>query len=150
MNTETKSDELSAQALVVYKMLHDQVDQYKKQQWTITNYAALIYAALFAVSREMKQFPGWVSWVLIAITIIAAAGAIALLFLIQLHLRDARQRVDSADEKIFGSIEKGQLAIRKEQKPFRRGLIFTGALISFVVIGALIVCFYVFASFTLT
>jgi hypothetical protein len=48
------SEKLSEQAIAVYKLLHEQVAFLKKQQWTITNYIALIYAAIFGVKKELS------------------------------------------------------------------------------------------------
>ena len=42
-------------ALVMYRALHDQIAFLKKQQWTITNYLLLLYAAVFAVKKENLQ-----------------------------------------------------------------------------------------------
>jgi hypothetical protein len=49
-----ESKELSDQALVVYKALHEQVSFLKKQQWIVTNYVALIYGAIFAVKKGLS------------------------------------------------------------------------------------------------
>jgi hypothetical protein len=46
------SSQPSEQALVVYRALYEQVAFLKKQQWTITNYLLLIYAAVFAIKKE--------------------------------------------------------------------------------------------------
>src|SRR2546430_1938380 len=67
------SEGLSEQATVVYKLLHEQVAFLKKQQWTITNYIALIYAAIFGVTKELQStsFPSALKCILIAAAIVA-------------------------------------------------------------------------------
>jgi hypothetical protein len=39
---------LSEQGANIYKLLRDEPSSHKKQQWTITNYVLLIYAAILA------------------------------------------------------------------------------------------------------
>jgi hypothetical protein len=51
------SPKLSDQGLVIYKALVDQITFIKKQQWTITNYAALLYGAIFVFAKEPSEHP---------------------------------------------------------------------------------------------
>jgi hypothetical protein len=43
---------LSPQGEILYKAMHDQHNFLKKQQWVITNYGLLIYAAIFGLQKQ--------------------------------------------------------------------------------------------------
>jgi hypothetical protein len=138
------SEKLSEQAIAVYKLLPEQVAFLKKQQWTITNYIALIYAATFAVTKELKSnsFPPALKCILIAAAILACGYGLAALIWVQVDLKRARERLDEADREIFGDKEYKELRMQREPHPFGRGMPFTGALMVFLVIGAVIVVSY--------
>src|SRR6266436_5453813 len=48
----TPKTDFTPQAVAVHKLLYDQVDFLKKQQWTITNYVAIVYGAIFALAAK--------------------------------------------------------------------------------------------------
>jgi len=50
---------VTPQALEVYKARLAQIDFIKKQQWVVTNYATLIYAAIVWIGLNLRP----VSWV---------------------------------------------------------------------------------------
>jgi hypothetical protein len=141
------SEGLSEQATVVYKLLHEQVAFLKKQQWTITNYIALIYAAIFGVTKELQStsFPSTLKCILIAAAIVACVYGPTALTKVQVDLGEARERLDKTDREIFGDKEYRELGLRQETHPFWRGMFFTGALMLVLVIGAVIVVSYLTA-----
>ena len=53
------SEQLSEQALVVYRAMHEQISFLKKQQWTITNYLLLLYGAVYAIKKEVTSSSIW-------------------------------------------------------------------------------------------
>jgi predicted DNA repair protein MutK len=136
------SDKLTEQALVVYEGLHEQVGFLKKQQWTITNYVALIYGAIFIIKKELSSLTSALECLLIAATIGAALYGLAALIVIQIDLGKARERIDKADCRVFGKKEYDYLGLQEEPRPYLRGMFFTGALMLVLVIGAGIVLFY--------
>jgi hypothetical protein len=128
------SEILSEQAITLYKLLHEQVAFLKKQQWTITNYIALIYAA--------TALPYPLKCILIAAVIVACVYGLIALGLIQFDLGKSRKRLDETERHIFGDKEYRELKLREEKHPYRRGMFFTGALMLLLVIGAVIVVPY--------
>jgi hypothetical protein len=132
------SDQLSEQALIVYKALYDQVGFLKKQQWTITNYVLLVYGAIFVAKREL---PASVLELLPLATIVACLWGLAALIFVQVDLWTARDRLNTANRRVFGSKERIDLGIKEERLPFWRGMEFTGALMLVLVIGAAIVVY---------
>jgi hypothetical protein len=132
------SEKLSEQALVVYKALHEQVSFLKKQQWTITNYLVLLYAAVFAVKREISPQPDMM-WVLRIVTAIGALYGLWMLMAIQFDLMQARERLDRTDTAIFSRTEFTQLNLKNGHHPFFQNLSFTIALVGVVVVGAVLV-----------
>jgi DNA integrity scanning protein DisA with diadenylate cyclase activity len=132
------SEKLSDQALVVYKALHEQISFLKKQQWTITNYLVLLYAAVFAVKREISPQLDMM-WFLRIVTAIGALYGLWILMAIQFDLMRARERLDRTDKAIFSRTEFTQLNLKNEHHPFFQGLSFTIALVGVVVVGAVLV-----------
>jgi hypothetical protein len=137
-----QSEQMSEQALVVYKLLHEQIAFLKRQQWTITNYVGVVYAAVFAVGKELGlSFSG-----LQCGLIVAAAGAciyaLISLVVIQYDLGNARRRLSGTDRKVFGDKEYNELGLSNYDKPYGRGMFFTGALALVLFIGAAILITY--------
>jgi hypothetical protein len=139
------SEELSEQANVVHKLMYEQVNFLKKQQWTITNYIALIYAAIFVIAKELGSRSD-LKWILIAAAFIACGYGLFALKALQVDLAEARKRLDKASREIFGDKEYSQLGMKLEPNPFWRGMFFTGALMLVLVVGAVIVAFYVYVT----
>jgi hypothetical protein len=138
------SEELSEQAIVVHKLMYEQVDFLKKQQWTITNYIALIYAAIFAVTKELGSTPPSLKCILLAAALIACGYGLLALWIVQVDLTDERKRLDKANREIFGDKEYSELGLEAHSKPYWRGMFFTWALMLVLVVGAVIVTSYVY------
>jgi hypothetical protein len=135
---------LSEQGLAVYKTMLDQISFLKKQQWTITNYLVLLYGAFFWFGSNVKDLSGLEKYLLSAIVVIACIYNVALLFLIQWDLSQARRRINDADDTIFDSDEKSGLGITKYRgpHPFWRGFSFLVALIGVSVFGAILLIWF--------
>jgi hypothetical protein len=102
MSTDNASTKLSEQGLVVYKLLHDRISELKKQQWTITNYVVLLYAAIFAAVRELT-LSGWQRCLLSGALLVAGGYGIACLAKVQCDLGETKKRLDHADAEIFST-----------------------------------------------
>jgi len=138
---QQSTEPLSAQGIVVYKLLYDQIDSLKKQQWTITNYIALLYGAIFVLAKELALSSEQRN-LLIGSTVVAGVYGILALLKVQNDLKKARKRLDKANKKIFGSLEYSQLGMTVGKHPFISGLFFTFGLILVLIIGlGLLVCY---------
>jgi hypothetical protein len=137
---DTSKTALTPQAVAVHKLLYDQVDFLKKQQWTITSYVSIVYGAIFALTA--KELSPWQIGSLVAATAVAAIYGIYLLAIVQCHLGQARIRLDKANLEIFDSSEWDKLQMRVERSPYTRGLEFTFAMMAVLFVGAFILCIY--------
>jgi hypothetical protein len=110
---------LSEQGVVTYKAMLDQLDFLKKQQWIITTNAVLIYAAISWLSKDLlSSVPA--RFILTAVTAITCVYSVILLCAVQRDLKDARCRVQEANEQIFELDENAALGIKKYQGPHGR------------------------------
>ena len=133
---------LSEQASVVYKLLHEKVAFLKKQQWTITNYIALIYAAIFAVTKELRP-TSTLNYILIAAAIVACLYSLWVLSMVQRDLGKTRDvsTTRTATYSVTGNTTNWEW--NQNLNPYRRGIMsFTGGLVLVLVVGATIVVFY--------
>jgi hypothetical protein len=136
------AQKLSEQGLIVYKEMLDQLGFLKKQEWVVTNYLMLVYAAIFWLGSNPKVISSIGTCVLMALTIVACVCAVTMLVVIECDLKLARRRVKEADEKIFDHDECDALGIKRYQGPHYRGLLFVGSLIVVAASGAmLLICF---------
>jgi hypothetical protein len=84
----------------VYKELVDGLRSMKQQQWTITNYAVLLLAAVFALAARGLNVPHFSSKLNFLITLTAVGGT-CLLLRIQYDMAQSRARLDKMDETHF-------------------------------------------------
>src|SRR5262245_54488717 len=92
---------MSKHGLILYKARIDQIEFLKKQQWTVTNYLAIIYGAIVWIGYNTPKSPVLVC-TLSATAIIAAVVGITLLVWFQIdtahccfkskYIRICRQR----------------------------------------------------------
>jgi len=142
MTTQENSEPLSEQGLVVYRALHEQIGFLKKQQWTITNYLLIIYAAVFGIVKGLSPTPLVLRYVAIGIVFLTCLYGVAALIIVQCDLGDARKRISSADENIFGTKERANLGLQPDEDPYGRGLLFTLGLGLALVAGAVLMISY--------
>ena len=76
------AEKLSEQGLIVYRAMLDQLGFLKKQQWTITNYLALIYGAIFWLAADVKTISSTAKCFLTVLTIAAGQASAALFCLL--------------------------------------------------------------------
>jgi hypothetical protein len=84
----------------VYKELLDGLRSIKQQQWTITNYAILLLAAVFAVAAKGLNVPYLSSKLNFFIAVTAVVGT-CLLVKIQCNMARSRARLDKMDDTYF-------------------------------------------------
>jgi hypothetical protein len=76
-------EELSAVATNIHRRLFDDIEFSKRQQWAVTNYVVLVYAALFYLSG---RFPAHITCAKMALSFLAfVAGAYAAFMLIKMQ-----------------------------------------------------------------
>ncbi len=84
----------------IYKELLDGLRSMKQQQWTITNYAVLLLAAVFAVAKAGLNVPHLSSRLNLLIALTAVIGT-GLLIRIQYNMARSRARLDKMDATYF-------------------------------------------------
>jgi hypothetical protein len=142
MTIKEDSEPLSEQGLVVYRALHEQISFLKKQQWTITNYLLVVYAAAFGIVKGLDPTPLALRYLSIGIVFLTCLYGVAALIIVQCDLADARKRIISADGNIFGTKERADLGIQRDEDPYGRGLLLTLGLGLALVAGAVLVIAY--------
>ena len=135
--------------LAVFNQLFDELRSMKQQQWAITNYGALILAAIYGV--KLSGVPHSQTYLRIAAWVVAVVGSL-LLLRIQSNMARTRYRLDDMHNKFFISNELEDIGWTNEERrrlqyrPWRRklayrcrGLEFTGPLILVLLAGAVLV-----------
>jgi hypothetical protein len=134
------AEQMSPQALIVYKAISDQLDFIKKQQRTTTNYLVLIYAAIVWVGQHVEQ-SGLLRCVLSAVTVFAGLVGTVLLVWFQYDLGEVRKRVETAEAAFFLTTERHALGLTPYRHPYLRGWYVLVPLVLICVIGAALVIF---------
>jgi hypothetical protein len=134
---------MSQHGLVLYKACMDNLDYFKRQQWTVTNYLALIYAAIVWVDHNIHQ-TRLLTWILSGFAVVAAAVNIGLLLWFQRDTARLRRRLASISNFAFQGEERTAFQIEDDPNPFARGWQVLIALIGVSVIGALVVIIALF------
>jgi hypothetical protein len=134
---------VTPQALEVYKARLAQVDFIKKQQWVVTNYAVLIYAAIVWVGKNAEPISTILRCFLSFVIFVTGAYSIWLLVRFQFDLRDARLRLDEANAPCFSDEQRDALKLREFgvehlEGPFWRGWEVLLALILVCFLGAVV------------
>ena len=133
--------QLSPQALILYKQMLDDTVFIKRQQWMVTNYAALIYAAIIWFAHNLTITPK-IACLLSTFDLLTAAIAIGILIWFQFDLRRLRKRISAVSNYCFVGKEKAGFGITdKDKHPFARGGHILGALIVVCVAGAALALF---------
>jgi len=137
--------------LAVFNQLFEELRLMKQQQWAITNYGALILAAIYAV--KLSGVPHSQTYLKISVGLTAVVGSL-LLLRIQSNMARTRCRLDGMYNKFFISNELEDIGLtdkeirRLQYRPWRRwwanwwrGWEFTGPLSLVLMAGALLVYF---------
>src|SRR5262249_8446593 len=153
--------DMSPHVSAVCKELFEEIKSAKQQQWTITNYGALILAAIYAVGHQLPagatHLQSKLKFLAILAFAIAAVGSFFLLR-IQWHMARSRHRSDKLYKTYFTPNELRDIGLTDEEinnlgdendlqgkrwwrsANWWRGLEFTGPLILVLWVGAILVC----------
>jgi len=92
---ETPPPDVSPQLANVQNSLYSAIQFLKKQQWTITNYVILLYAAIFGFSRWAPPLSSNERWIFTDLIVLAWGYATWLLVQIQWDLRTYRRQLEA-------------------------------------------------------
>jgi hypothetical protein len=109
------SQQMSPHVLTVFKALFDELKFIKQQQWTITNYAVLLLAAIATFSLknlDVAHFHSKLKFV----AVLTAAIASTLLILIQWDMMRARMRLDKLQKSYFTQQELADIGPTKQER----------------------------------
>jgi len=138
---------LSQQLSNVQNSIYSAIQFSKKQQWAITNYVILVYAAVFALSRWMKSpdvtppFSSNERWGFSIVIGSACVYAMGLLVQIQWDLRGYRKQLEKFHTKRISKADQETYELKPYVFPFLRGGWFLAALLGVVLIGAVLVIY---------
>jgi len=136
MADNPSSPQLSPQVLALHQRMMEDATFIKRQQWSLTNYAALIYAAIIWFAQNPKNTSA--SWILLAATYATAIFAVVLLIWFQKDLCDLMKRIAKVNSHSFGGMERIAFDIKEvDSRPFLRGFHIVFALITVCIVGAI-------------
>lgn len=119
----------------------------KKQQWAITNYSVLVYAAIFAITHAdltpaIRPTEKWIASLLVFLTWLCA---LVLLGKIQPDMGKYRKRLQDLHFKFISKDDRETAGVEDYGPcPALRGRQFMLALIGVVTVGAVIVIYSVY------
>ena len=102
---------------LLYQVTVSDLSYFKTQQWSLTNYTLLLFAALVAAAKTLT--PGLCSserWTLIALAVGTALGALVILFKLQasISIRQARlQKIRGSFSSAFNEAWSAELKSRE-------------------------------------
>jgi len=128
-----------------YKDAVDKVIFHNRQQWVATNYALLIYAAIFVISARFFSptdvARGWLGF-LVVLTFVYQLVAI---YLLQDRVTRFRARLDWIYNTYFSRDEQAGLKLWPEPKPFLYEWIVPVGLVAVSLIAATLTMIYLFS-----
>jgi hypothetical protein len=149
---ETDPPNLSPQLSNVQNSIYSAIENSKKQQWTITNYVILAYAAIFGLSRWLKSpeltapLSSNERWVFTDLIGLAWGYATWLLVQIQWDLRRYRKQLEAFHNQTIRKEDRERYQLKRYKCPFFVGGWFLGALLGVVLIGAGLVIYSLWRS----
>jgi hypothetical protein len=126
---------LPPQLANVQNALYSTIQFSKKQQWAITNYVILVYAAIFGLSRWLNPLTIIERWIFGVLIAIAGLYAIFLLIQIQGDLGTYREQLEAFHTHTISVDDRERYQLRPYRNPVLRGGWFLLALTGVVVIG---------------
>ncbi len=130
--------------LTVYRALFDELRFAKQQQWTITNYFALVIGTVFGVQKSFGHLETCEKVIGTAIVLLSVIYCVYFLVATQLHIGKTRSRLElvrKKSEHYFRAEEINVLGLEEDRFPYSRTLSFLIPLIGVSVIGAAIVTY---------
>ena len=144
--------DVSPQLGNVQNSLYSVIQFSKKQQWTITNYVILLYAAIFGLSRWLKG-PDLASplssnerWIFTDLIGLAWGYATWLLIQIQWNLRGYRKQLEAFHTQTISKEDRERYQLKAYEYPLLRGGWFLVALLGVVLIGGGLVIYSLWRS----
>jgi hypothetical protein len=136
---ENSPPDVSPQLSNVQNSLYSVIENSKRQQWTITNYVILVYAAIFGLSRLLKpDLTLSERWVFSGLIVGAGIYAIFLLTQMQMNLGSYRKDLEAFHTHTISKEDKERYQLNKTYRypHVLRGGSFLCALLGVVLIGA--------------
>jgi hypothetical protein len=133
---ETPPPNVSPQLANVQNSIYSAIENSKRQQWTITNYVILVYAAIFGLSRALKPLGIMERRVFGVLVAVAGVYATWLLFQIQWDLRRYRKQLEAFHIQTINKEDRERYQLRHYKYTFFVGGWFLLALLGVVLIGA--------------
>jgi hypothetical protein len=107
--------EMSPQGLILYKAMHDHHNFLKKQQWVITNYGLVIYAAIVGLQKQINLAATGSKCLLSLVIAIVAVVGIKQLRIVQKPIVESRNRIETTESNIFDTSERDRLLIKRTE-----------------------------------
>jgi hypothetical protein len=149
-STTQSARKISEAGLFAFKEMCERIKFLKKQQWTITNYVALIYGAIFGVNHLSEDVTSeQVGWLKV-FTLLACIVGLIHLGVVECHMLRTRKETNRALKWIFGEYggeeddtERGQIIGPDDRGSFRRDLPFLAAFVLVIIGGAVLVISFI-------
>ena len=126
---------------LLYQVTVSDLSYFKTQQWSLTNYTLLLFAALVAAAKTLTpHLCSSERWALIALAVGTALGALVILFKLQASIRIRQARL----EKIRGSFSSAFNEAWSAELKSREYLHAVFFLRVAVVLGAIVVCWLIY------
>jgi hypothetical protein len=133
---EIPRPDVSPRLANVQNAIYSVIENSKKQQWTITNYVILVYAAIFGLSQVLKPLGIIERRVFGSLVAVAGVYATWLLLQIQWDLRNYRKQLEAFHTQTISEEDRERYQIKPYKYPLLRGGWFLAALLGVVLIGA--------------
>jgi hypothetical protein len=137
--------EMPRQIGTAYRDAVDNIIFNKKQQWVTTNYAILVYAAIFAVSANFFSRNDMVRALLGVLTLLTFLYHLYMLKLLQDAITSFRSRLAWIYRTYFTAEEQAGLNLSFEPKPYTYQAFVLLGLVAVSTIGAALTEFYLFS-----
>jgi len=102
--------EITAIASNIHKRLFDDIEFSKRQQWAVTNYVLLVYAAMFYLNGHFQAHATCIKMILSVLAFVAWAYAAFLLVKMQFDMARYRRKLVSAHKEWLNANERATLS----------------------------------------
>jgi hypothetical protein len=143
---ETPPPDVLPRLANVQNAIYSVIENSKKQQWTITNYVILVYAAIFGLSQALKFLGITERWVFGVLVAVVGGYAILLLIQIQKDLERYREQLEAFHTQTISNKDWERYQLKPYEYPLRRGGWFLVALPGVLLIGAGLVIYSLWRS----
>ena len=115
-NTEKTNNNIdSSEFLTLYQVSAQEIAFFKEQQWKITNYGLLLYAAVIGIARLFPDFPYALELGLLwALSFLVLIIGIFLVCKLDTALSEARERVSRARRLLSDEFFEASVGVKKD------------------------------------